>query len=114
MHEKAASRRTRRRSGNLPIQRTTRGVICDSCQESSVQRFGMRASSGLTAFRSLFENCASENSSSAQGRVEAVERHRTYQENSRQTDARIPRRTLGRQWEMLEDTENHVISDQRK
>src|SRR4029077_7559340 len=49
MHEKAASRETRRRQSNLPIQRTTRGVICDSCQESSVQRFGTRASSGLTA-----------------------------------------------------------------
>src|SRR5256885_4824939 len=54
MHEKAASRQTRRRSGNLPIQRTTRGVICDSCQESSVQRFGMRPSSGLTASSFVF------------------------------------------------------------
>src|ERR1700680_433893 len=48
MHEKSASRRTRRRAGNLPIQRTAREVICDSCQESSVQRFGMCVSSGLT------------------------------------------------------------------
>ena len=54
---------------------------------------------------SLLEHGPSENRSAAQGGVEAIERHRGHQQNPGQTDARIPRRPLGRQGKALQDIE---------
>ena len=62
--------------------------------------------------RSLLEDGTSENRSAPQGGVEAIERDHRHQQNSGQTDARIPRRPLGRQRKVLQDIVEHEISDQ--
>jgi len=59
-----------------------------------------RSEGGLSAGRrantSLFEHGASEYRPTAEGGVEAVERHCGHQQDRGQSDARIPRRALGR------------------
>jgi hypothetical protein len=59
----------------------------------------MRSSHGSL----LLEHGTSENRSAAQRGVEAVERHRGHQQNSSQTDARIPCRPLGRQGKVIQE-----------
>ena len=61
---------------------------------------------------SLLEHGASENRSAPQGGVEAVERHRGHQQNPGQTDARIPRRPLGRQGKVLQELPKTTCSHQ--
>jgi hypothetical protein len=56
----------------------------------------------MNSNRSLLEHRSSENRPSPQGGVEAIERHRGQQQNPGQTDSRIPRRPVGRQWKELE------------
>src|SRR5271157_4674589 len=59
---------------------------------------------------SLLQRATSESRPAAQGGVESRERNRGQEENPGETDARIPRRALRRQWECLQNTPEDVMS----
>src|ERR1700693_3690454 len=63
---------------------------------------------------SFLEYGPCKNRSSAQGGVKAIRRHRDNQQNSRQTDPRVPRRALSRQGKALHDIKHYEINDERQ
>ena len=64
--------------------------------------------------RSILEDCASEKRAAAEGGVEAIEGHYGHQQNCGESDARIPRRTLGRQGKVQETKSEDYRSYQRQ